>query len=276
MKTVKAIDLLRHRLILVPVPEELELTKSRFILVKRDWDEIVARVLDIVPGSLDVDKKDKPLEFVKELGTKDLEAFEKGQSGEKQRIQKVQKHVDKLKLGMRVFASRMGWRGKIISFFFTCDEAVDFRELLKVLGSEFKCRIHLERVGARDKARVLGGFGSCGRETCCSTFKRKLVSVPMDSARDQGIMIKENDKILGACGKLKCCLMYELPMYRKKRKTLPHIRQAVITKNKHKGRVIGLDILNQKVKVLLLDTDMIEVFDVADISVESRNRKEKK
>ena len=261
MKTIKALDLVKHRLILLPTPKEEELLPKEKILIKNDREHLVVKIIAILTDQIPENKEDK-WKFEKKLNQKELKEYEAAQKDEKAKILKAQKMADKLNLPMKMFASRVGWQKKIISFFFTCEEAVDFRQLLKNLGTEFKSRIHLERVGARDKAKIIGGFGTCGQETCCSTFKTRLTSVPMDAARDQGIMIKANENILGLCGKLKCCLLYELPQYREKRKSLPHIRQTVTTQNNQKGRVIGLDILNQKVKVALDDTNMIEVFEV--------------
>jgi len=268
MKALKVLDLLRHRLILLSTPKEEEFLPKERILIHKSGEHLVAKVLTILPNKIEEKDKEEPWTFEKKLNEKENQQYEKIQKDEKTRIIKAQKMADKLKLEMRIFASRIGWKERIVSFFFTCDEAVDFRELLKLMGADFKCRIHLERVGSRDKARIVGGFGVCGRETCCSSYKNRLISVPMDAVRDQGIMIKENNKLLGLCSKLKCCFLYELPLYREKRKSLPHIRQTIMTKNNQKGRVIGLDILNQKVKVLLLDPEVIETFDVEEINTQ--------
>ena len=279
MKTLKLLDLLRYRLIVLSVSDEAvekeHIQVQDLVLVQKDGEELVAKVLSISLG--EVVKKDdgEDWKFKKKLNATEIETHEKNQEDEKKRVVKAQKFVEELKLDMRFFASKVGWKKGLISFFFTCEEAVDFRELLKLLGSTFKCRVHLERVGARDKAKIVGGYGICGKEVCCSTFRSKLTSVPMDAVRDQGIMIKDNHKLLGVCGKLKCCFMYELPHYREMRKHLPHIRQSVLVDTKQ-GRVIGIDILNQKVKVLLLDTETVEIFDAAEVQIESGKRREQK
>ena len=136
------------------------------------------------------------------------------------------------------------------------------------MAKKFKCRIHLQRTGAREKARIVGGFGICGREACCSFLELNTDRVPMDAVRDQGIMIKNNEKIFGVCGKLKGCLLYELPLYREKRKYLTHIRQQVKV-GKKEGRIVGLDILNKKVKVLF-ENEIAEIFPVEEVEYENK------
>jgi cell fate regulator YaaT (PSP1 superfamily) len=267
MKYIKALDLLRQRIIFVPQAEDIELHSKEYILAKKETEVSIAKILDFVLST--ENKKEEIWSFEKKVTPEELRQYEAKQEKEKERITLAQKLIDELQLPMRVFSSRMSWNDRIIAFFFTCEDTVDFRELLKIMGSEFKCRVHLERVGARDKAKIVGGFGVCGREVCCASFKNNIVSVPMDAVRDQGVMIKENNKLLGGCGKLKCCFLYELPIYREMRKTLPHIRQTVWVERKHKARVIGLDILNQKVKVLMEETEVYETFDVSEVSIDA-------
>ncbi len=268
MKKLKAVDLLRHRLIWVFAPDEEEFFHHEKVFVKNNKEQLVAKIVD-PEGQSSKKQNEDDWVFERKLTAKDLEDYEKAQEGEKERILKTQELANEQNLEMRVFASRVGWQKRIVSFFFTCEEAVDFRELLKLLNAEFQCRIHLERVGARDKAKIIGGFGACGQETCCSTFKVDLPPVPMDAVRDQGIMIKDNTKLMGLCGKLKCCLLYEVADYRKMRKSLPHLKQTVTTSKGQKARVIGLDILNQKVKVIVLDSDTMETFDASELKKES-------
>lgn len=271
MKTLKLLDLLRFRLIVLSVTKEAaekeDIKVQDLVLVQKDSEELVTKVVSVSLGNV-VRKDGDEWRFKKKLNAREIETHEKNQENEKKRVTTAQGFVEKLKLDMRFFASRVGWKKNLISFFFTCEAAVDFRELLKYLGSTFKCRVHLERVGARDKAKIVGGYGICGKEVCCTTFRTKIASVSMDAVRDQGIMIKENNKLLGVCGKLKCCFLYELPLYREMRKHLPHIRQTVLV-NKKQGRVLGIDILNQKVKVLMLKADVVEVVEASAIKIET-------
>jgi len=258
MKIVQVIDLLRHQLVRLATEEEFEV--HDYVLLKNDRDKLVGQVVSRsreVAGA----KADDGYELIEKLEEKDIARYNKTQEGEDERVAVAKQCAEDLKLPMRFFASRSDFTGKTFSFFFTSEEKVDFRDLLKILPKKTNARIHLQRVGTRDRAKILGGFGRCGRPTCCSTFKVELESVPLDSARDQNLLTRDNNKLFGLCGKLKCCLLYEVGLYRELRRNLPHIKQAVTVEGKT-GRVMGLDILNQKVKVLFEDTDVYDVFDV--------------
>jgi len=265
MKIIQVLELLRLKNIFLEVPEKEDLSVNDKILINCNKKEkLCALILNFFEDTKDI-KVDNTYEFEKKLNKEEIENHSKLQNGERDRITRAQNHADNLKLEMNFFASKVSFYNDTYSFFFISENPVDFRELLKLLAAEFKTRIHLQRVGIRDKSKIIGGFGCCGREICCLNCQQKLESVPMDAARDQGLLVKENDKLLGLCGKLKCCLMYELPFYKELRKNLPHIKQNITLKNGGKGRVIGLDILNQKVKVVLADSETIEKIDVSEI-----------
>ena len=105
-------------------------------------------------------------------------------------------------------------------FYYIADERVDFRELIKVLAEKFKIRIEMRQIGARQEAGRIGGIGSCGRELCCSTWITNFVSVTTNAARYQEISLNPQ-KLAGQCGKLKCCLNYELDCYIDAQKDFP-------------------------------------------------------
>lgn len=180
------------------------------------------------------------------------------------------KLVDKLGLDMYVFKASYSFDGSKAHFLFTADERVDFRELVKELAKKLKKQIHLRQIGPRDKAKLIGGYGRCGRALCCYTFLERLESINMDMVRVQGLESKGSSKLSGACGKLLCCLRYEVEEYRKLRENLPEIGSIVKLKRSvpvsvKEGTVIGLDVLNQKVKLqvegednLILDAGKID------------------
>ena len=258
MKIVQVVDLLRHQLVRLATEEDFSV--HDYVLLKNDRDKLVGQVVSKsreVAGA----KADDGYELVEKLGEKDVAKYKETQKGEEERVAIAKQCAEDLKLPMRFFASRCDFMGNVFSFFFTSEEKVDFRDLLKMLPKKVNARIHLQRVGTRDRAKILGGFGRCGRPTCCSTFKVELESVPLDAARDQNLLTRDNEKLFGLCGKLKCCLLYEVGLYRELRRNLPHIKQAVTVEGKS-ARVMGLDILNQRVKVLFDETDVFDVFDI--------------
>lgn len=258
MKIVQVIDLFRHQLVRLATEEDFAV--HDYVALKNEKDKIVGQV---VSKSREVSgaKADEGYELIEKLEEDDIKRYKDFEKGEKERVALAKQCAEELNLPMRFFASRSDLTGNVFSFFFTSKEKVDFRDLLKILPKKVNSRIHLQRVGTRDRAKILGGFGRCGHPTCCSTFKVELESVPLDSARDQNLLTRNNEKLFGLCGKLKCCLLYEVGLYRELRRNLPHIKQAVTVDGKS-ARVMGLDILNQKVKVLFDETDVFDVFDI--------------
>jgi cell fate regulator YaaT (PSP1 superfamily) len=121
----------------------------------------------------------------------------------------------------------------------------------------------------RERTRMVGGIGGCGRgHDCCQFLPLKKQKVTLDSVRDQGIMINNNDKILGLHGNIKTCFLYEVDDYREKRKYLPHIRQ-IVKIGSQEARVTGLDILNQKVKVIM-ENGNFETYPVSEVQFEGK------
>jgi cell fate regulator YaaT (PSP1 superfamily) len=114
-------------------------------------------------------------------------------------------------------------------FYYTAEDRVDFRELIKIMADEFKIRIEMRQIGARQESGKLGGIGSCGRELCCSTFIHQFQSVTTNAARVQQLSLNPQ-KLAGICGKLKCCLNYETPVYVEILKTFPDQNVALKTK----------------------------------------------
>ncbi len=111
-------------------------------------------------------------------------------------------------------------------FYYIADERVDFRELIKIFADRFKIRIEMKQIGARQEAGRIGGLGACGRELCCASWMSNFVSITTNSARHQEISLNPQ-KLAGQCGKLKCCLVYELDTYLDARKEFPRINQPL-------------------------------------------------
>lgn len=180
-------------------------------------------------------------------------------------IKKCKEVVEKLGLMMNVFRAGYSFDGNRLQFMFTSDDRVDFRDLVKELAKTLQKQINLRQIGPRDRAKMIGGYGKCGRPLCCSTWLGKLESINMEMVRMQALESKGSSKLSGACGKLLCCLKYEVEAYRDLRKTVPRIGSLVkLKKPAVEGTIIAVDILNQKVKVLIVGSEP-QVVSVADI-----------
>jgi cell fate regulator YaaT (PSP1 superfamily) len=113
-------------------------------------------------------------------------------------------------LAMKLTKVEAAFDGSRLLFYFTADTRVDFRELVRELAAEFRTRIEMRQIGVRDEAKMLGGYGSCGRPLCCTTFLTSFEPISIKMAKQQDLSLNPS-KLSGLCGRLKCCLRYELP-----------------------------------------------------------------
>ena len=152
-------------------------------------------------------------------------------------------------LDMQLVSAECAFDGSKILFFFTADERVDFRELVKNLASHFHTRIELRQIGVRDKAKMVGGLGICGRPFCCASFLDDFQPVSIKMAKTQNLSLNPT-KISGTCGRLMCCLKYEQDAYEDLLRTAPKMDSFVDTPD-GRGTIIDVDLLRQRVKVRL-------------------------
>jgi len=150
----------------------------------------------------------------------DVEKWVESVSLEEKAKFKTRKFASDLRLDMKVNDVEYQADGTKAIFYYTADERVDFRELIRVLADEFRIRIEMKQIGARQEAARLGGIGSCGRELCCSTWLTNFKSVSTNNARTQQLTLNPS-KLAGQCGKLKCCLRYENDAYLEELKNFP-------------------------------------------------------
>ena len=169
-------------------------------------------------------------------------------------------------LDMQLVSAEVAFDGSKILFFFTADERVDFRELVKSLASVFHTRIELRQIGVRDKAKMVGGLGICGRPFCCASFLDDFQPVSIKMAKTQNLSLNPT-KISGTCGRLMCCLKYEQEAYEDLIRNSPKVDSFVDTPD-GRGTVVDADLLRSRVKVRMEDSpETITYFANADIAV---------
>jgi cell fate regulator YaaT (PSP1 superfamily) len=186
-------------------------------------------------------------EVLRKATDDDMTAFEENKRKEKEARRVCEEKIAGRSLKMKLVDVEYLLDGSKITFFFTADERVDFRELVKDLAAIYKTRIELRQIGVRDEAKRLGGIGSCGRKYCCTTFLQEFEPVTLKMARDQSLSVSPT-KISGACGRLMCCLAYERDYYMEVAKRLPKVGTRVET-NYGEATVTGLDIFAQSINV---------------------------
>lgn len=156
-------------------------------------------------------------------------------------------YIKKLNLNMNLIEAEYTLDRNKLIFIYVAEERVDFRELLKELAAEFKCRIELRQIGPRNKSKLIGGLGMCGMETCCSRFLNDFDVVSINMAKNQ-LLALNIQKLSGQCGKLMCCLKYEDSQYKKLREGLPKLNAQIEYKGK-RYRVTSMNVLLQQAKI---------------------------
>ena len=260
----KGLDIKRGQTLVVETAKGIECGVAQYAVKEVEDDKIVS-----------------PLKPVERIATeKDLEILEENKRLEKEALKICAEKIKKHGLEMYLTDAEYSFDRSKIIFFFTADGRVDFRELVKDLGSHFHTRIELRQIGVRDESRLLGGLGICGRPFCCSTFLDDFHSVTIKMAKDQGLSLSPS-KISGTCGRLMCCLKYEQNSYEYLNKITPK-KNSVVEVNGDRGVVVETSILTGKVKVqfdkspdgLPVVVDREDVKPVRDSSPQPKSKKQ--
>lgn len=159
---------------------------------------------------------------------RDIEKFEQARNREMATLYRTREVIRELKLEMKLSDVEYQADNTKATFYYSADDRVDFRELIKMLASEFKIRVEMRQISLRQEAGRLGGIGSCGRELCCSTWINEFKSVSTSAARYQNLSLNPS-KLSGQCGRLKCCLNYELETYLDALKDIPKVEVSLKT-----------------------------------------------
>ena len=181
----------------------------------------------------------------------DERIYAENREKEKKAYEVCMQKIGEQGLDMQLVSAEVAFDGSKILFFFTADERVDFRELVKSLASVFHTRIELRQIGVRDKAKMVGGLGICGRPFCCASFLDDFQPVSIKMAKTQNLSLNPT-KISGTCGRLMCCLKYEQDAYEDLLRSAPKPDSFVDTPE-GRGTVIEVDLLRSRVKVRLED-----------------------
>lgn len=242
---------------------KLSIQMGDWLLVETPQSKEVAEVVDIERlKNLKVEKgelREEEVEIIRKFTEKDHSQYQELKEKARGLIPECQEKINSHKLPIQLLDAELSFDEKKLTFYFTADGRVDFRSLVSDLASSFKKLIRLQQVGARDEARFLGGFGRCGQKLCCRRFlKGDLDSITLDMAQVQGLASMGSNRVTGSCGKLMCCLAFELKEYREAIKKLPKVGESVKTK-KGSGIVIAQNVLQKKVTVELEDKSRLEV-----------------
>ena len=220
-------------------------------------------------GVHNISEKDvvAPLRQVLRIATaQDEKTVEDNRAKEKRAFEVCNQKIAEHGLDMQLVSAECAFDGSKILFFFTADERIDFRELVKNLASVFHTRIELRQIGVRDKAKMVGGLGICGRPFCCASFLEDFQPVSIKMAKTQNLSLNPT-KISGTCGRLMCCLKYEQEAYEDLLKHSPKVDSFVDTPE-GRGTIVDVDLLRSRVKVRMEENpEEIHPFHNDDIAI---------
>jgi cell fate regulator YaaT (PSP1 superfamily) len=192
----------------------------------------------------------------------EAEDYRRRQGAEQAAVQTCQLRARGRGLALRVVDVEIAADGRRVTVLFAAEERVDFRELVRELAREFRARIEMRQVGARDVTRVQDGIGPCGRQLCCSSHLRRFEPISVKMAKTQDVPLNDS-RLLGNCGRLKCCLLYEFSLYEELRTRLPRVGTACQAEcgggGCMQGRVKGVRVLKESVVVGFADGTEAEV-----------------
>ncbi len=205
----------------------------------------------------EIKKVEKKLKQIVRVATKeDFIKREDIKKLEKKAFDFCIKCINDLGLLMNLFSVESTFDRNKLTFFYTADGRIDFRELIKLLVKKFSIRIEMRQVGIRNLSKHCGGIGKCGRELCCSSFMHTFEPVSIKMAKEQGLSLNPT-KISGVCGRLMCCLTFENPTYKKLKRQMPKLGKK-ITISEGRGKVIRHNVLKESIVVRLEDKTEIE------------------
>ena len=229
--------------------EKLDLKPGDQVIVDTEEGLGFASVV-IGPRKEDIQSFDKPLKkIIRKTTYEDMRQHEKNTDREKMAMKACQEKIRQYNLDMKLVNVEYLHSGAKAIFFFTSEERVDFRQLVRELAQQFHTRIEMRQIGPRDETKMMGGIGVCGRELCCSTWLRNFDPISIKMAKEQDLSLNPS-KLAGQCGRLKCCLAYEYETYRDAKRGLPKLGRNVCWKNGDPcGKVIGHNIFDGSIRV---------------------------
>jgi cell fate regulator YaaT (PSP1 superfamily) len=209
-------------------PSDIELKVGDRVVVETTRGPELGQVV-IAPSQVLASEVTKPLKpVVRKADIEDIEQADKIKQKEDEALAECTELVAKLKLSMKVISAEYNLDGSRLTIFFSAEGRVDFRELVRELSHCLKVRVEMRQVGPRDEAKLLGGFGRCGRPLCCASFLSEFSPVSIRMAKEQELPLNPM-KISGICGRLLCCLGYEFEQYRIMREKMPKEGQRIKT-----------------------------------------------
>jgi cell fate regulator YaaT (PSP1 superfamily) len=238
-------------------PAGIDLDINDHVIVETSRGQELGRVV-IAPRQVVASEVDEPLKpVIRKAESDDVKRVQELEDKADEALIECGKIIGEIELPMKLLSAEYNIDGSRLTFLFSAEERVDFRELVRRLTKSFKVRVELRQVGTRDEAKLMGGFGRCGRPLCCMSFISEFEPVSIKMAKEQDLPLNPM-KISGVCGRLMCCLSYESELYHIMKEKLPKVGQQVST-NMGEATVVGSNPLKETVLVELESQATVEL-----------------
>lgn len=248
-------------------------------LALRETDRVVVETtrgaelgqVKIGPREIREEELQAPLKRVLRLAQDtDLDQERQNRVRARQALTVCQERVAHHRLPMKLLQAEYSFDGTQVTIYFASESRVDFRELVRDVAGQLRCKVQLHQVGARDQAKLIGGIGPCGLTLCCATFLSDFAPISMKMAKDQSLFLNPV-KFSGVCGKLMCCLRYEHETYVEAKKRLPQIGEIVMSP-KGQAKVMDLNLLKETALVQLMESKAELEFPAAELRIEKTTK----
>lgn len=237
-------------------PKELKLNIDDAVVVENSRGIELGYIAETVK-EIEETELEELMPVVRIATKKDLDNYNKNKAKEVDALKKAKELVNKYELQMKLVDAEYTLDGSKVIINFTCEDRVDFRDLVKDLAASLKSRIELRQIGIRDQAKIVGAIGNCGKECCCKMYLSDFDKVSIKMAKTQNLSLNPT-KISGVCGRLMCCLSYENEYYSEIVAKMPKLNSKVKTKDGI-GTVVYNDILKEKINVKFVSDDSVKI-----------------
>lgn len=258
-------------------PLDLEIKKGDHVIVETargmEYGTVIGEKREVAEENIV-----RPLKPILRVATPEDDAQEADNLAVREEAYKICKEkIAKHELPMKLVEAEYTFDRKKLMFYFTADNRIDFRELVKDLAAVFKTRIELRQIGVRDEIKLLGGVGMCGREFCCHSYLHEFAPVSIKMAKEQNLSLNPAN-VSGVCGRLMCCLKNEEETYEELNKTMPGVGDSVKTNDGFSGEVVSINVLRQKVRVVIEIKDEKEIreYNASELYFKKKSHKDNK
>jgi cell fate regulator YaaT (PSP1 superfamily) len=215
-----------------------------YVIIEAEQGEDMGVLTKRIDSEIEFEPDKRPRSILRPAGDDDLDRYLRLKDNEEKYAKEVVGIIRKHGLDMKIVDVECLFDGSKITFYFTADHRVDFRALVRDLASRYRTRIELRQIGVRDEARRIDGFGICGRRQCCNGHITDFAPVSTQHAREQDLSLNPA-KISGNCGRLLCCLRYEVELYSEVKQKFPPVG-TIIKTAKGQGRIQRIDVFREE------------------------------